>query len=93
MFITTPRNKKEFHNLLPYIDAFLFGINNYSVNFSNNFDLREIEEFNRTIKQNKKQIFVSLNKNMHNNDIEDIKEILTKLNELKIDGLFFMTLE
>lgn len=89
MFITTPRNKKEFNNLLPYIDAFLFGINNYSVNFSNNFDLTEIEEFNRIIKQNKKQIFVSLNKNMHNNDIEDIKEILTKLNELKIDGLFF----
>ena len=45
MFITTPRNKKEFNNLLPYIDAFLFGINDYSVNFSNSFTLKEIEEF------------------------------------------------
>lgn len=89
MFITTPRNKKEFNNLLPYIDAFLFGINDYSVNFSNSFTLKEIEEFNKIIKQNNKQIFISLNKNMHNSDIENIKEILVKLNDLNINGLFF----
>lgn len=87
--LTTPRSLNELNNLLPYTDAFLFGIEDFSVNFSNNFNLEQIKEFNKIIKKNNKQIFISTNKNMHNKDIETLKNILISLNELKIDGLLF----
>ena len=87
--LTTPRNKNELNKLLTYSDSFLFRLEGFSVNFANNFKLEQIKEFNKIIKQNNKQIFISLNKNMHNNDIKKVKEILLSLNELNINGLFF----
>lgn len=89
MILTTPRSIDELNNLLPYCNAFLFGIDGYSVNHINYFTVDEIKKINQIIKKNNKQIFISLNKNMHNSDIKEIKKILLFLNELHIDGLFF----
>lgn len=87
--LTTPRSKEELKELLNYSKAFLFGIKGLSVNLEVYFDLEQIKEFNEIIKNNNKKIFISLNKNMHNEDIIKLKELLLNLNELNIDGVFF----
>ena len=89
MLVTTPRNKEELVNLIDLYDAFIFGIKDYSVNLIETFTLEEIKTFNKIIKENNKEIFISLNKNMNNDDILNIKPILTELNKLNINGLFF----
>ena len=89
MLVTTPRSKEELNNILEEYDAFIFGVKDYSVNLINTFTLEEIKEFNRIIKDNNKQIFISLNKNMTNDDIENIQPILKELENIKIDGLLF----
>lgn len=87
--LTTPRSKEELKELLNYSKAFLFGIKGLSVNLEVYFDLEQIKEFNEIIKNNNKKIFISLNKNMHNEDIIKLKELLLNLNKLNIDGVFF----
>lgn len=87
--LTTPRSKEELKELINYSKAFLFGIKGLSVNLEVYFDLEQIKEFNEIIKNNNKKIFISLNKNMHNEDIIKLKELLLNLNELNIDGVFF----
>ena len=89
MLVTTPRSEKELINLINLYDAFIFGIKDYSVNIIETFTLEEIKKFNKIIKDNNKEIFINMNKNMNNSDIEKIKPILIELNNLNINGLFF----
>ena len=89
MILTSPRTIEELNNLLPYSDGFIIGINDYCVNINNGFSIEQIKQINKIIKENKKQIFININKNMNNQDIENIKLILKELNNLNIDGLLF----
>ena len=74
-------NKKELNN---DVDAYLLGIENLSVNMPIYFTLEEIKK----IKSNK-EIFISLNKNMHSNDLNLLEETLIELSKLNLKGIFF----
>lgn len=45
-----------------------------------------------SIKKNCKEVFVKINKNLFNDDIPKVRDILIKLNDLGIDGVFFYDL-
>lgn len=64
-------------------DAILLGINNYSVNTLNiNIDDLNLLNF-------KGELFISLNKNLMNEDLDIIEDILIKLNNYNIKGVFY----
>ncbi|MDD3453779.1 MAG: U32 family peptidase [Bacilli bacterium] len=77
--------KKHINKIIDHCDCILIGLKDFAIGFDDYFDLTEIEEL---IKSNK-EIFVSLNKNIHNNEIDDLKKILIKLNKLNIKGIFY----
>ncbi len=81
--IIIPNNKKMIDL---DCDALIFGIKDYSVNMPFYIDLEELEKIKKTTN---KEIFVSINKNIYNNEIDNLKKILLKLNELNIKGLFY----
>lgn len=66
-------------------DALLFGIKDLSIE-ENLITLDELENMNN------ENIFISLNKNMFNSDLELLESTLIKLNKLKIKGVFFYDL-
>ena len=74
-------NKKELNN---DVDAYLLGIENLSVNMPDYFTLEEIKNINID-----KEIFISLNKNMHSSDLSLLEETLIELSKLNIKGVFF----
>ena len=74
-------NKKELNN---DVDAYLLGIENLSVNMPIYFTLEEIKNI-----KSDKEIFISLNKNMHSNDLSLLEETLIELSKLNIKGIFF----
>ena len=74
-------NKKGFNN---EVDAYLLGIENLSVNMPIYFTLEEIKNINT-----EKEVFISLNKNMHSNDLKLLEETLIELSKLNIKGIFF----
>lgn len=81
-------NKKEEIN--NYCDGVILALKDYAVMGKYYYTLEEIEEI---IAKNKdKEIFVSLNKNFFNEDIEGLKEVLKKLEKMNIKGIFFYDL-
>jgi hypothetical protein len=74
-------NKKE---LTSDVDAYLLGIENLSVNMPVYFTLEEIKNIST-----EKEVFISLNKNMHSSDLKLLEETLIELSKLNIKGIFF----
>lgn len=70
-------------------DSYLLGIKDLSVNQSVYFDLNEIVEISKKLEKENKDLFISLNKNMHNSDLDLLEDTLLKLNEINIKGVFF----
>lgn len=67
-------------------DAFLLGIKDLSVNMNEYFTLEEIKQI---LKTTNKEIFISLNKNMHSKDLEKLEETLIDLEKLDIKAVMF----
>lgn len=86
--LVIPWNKEQITNTLPYTDAYLIGIKDLSVN-TTNYSKEETLEIINLLKENKKEIFISLNKNMHNKDLESLKEIMIWLEDKNINGIFY----
>lgn len=83
-----PGNKKQLNNTNN--DGMILSLKDYAVQSSKYFTIEEI----KTIKENNptKEIFVNINKNILNNDIEPIKKVLLELDRLNLTGIFFYDL-
>ena len=70
-------------------DGLVLPLKDYSVEYENYFSLDEIikirSEFN-------KDIFVVINRNFFNDDIDNLKDVLIKLDDIGITGIFFYDL-
>ena len=78
------KNLDKFINIC---DGIIVGIKDLSVNLPNYFSLEEIDLIIE--KLNQKEIFLSINKNMHNKDLPLLKETFEKLKGKHIDGIIF----
>ena len=66
-------------------DGIIVGVKGLSVNMPAYFELEDLKNID-------KEVFVCLNKNMHNSDIKYLKETLIKLNDYNIKGVIFYDL-
>ncbi len=82
------KSKNNLH--IENVDGLILSLENYSVQTINTYTKEEIKEI--TDKYNDKDIFVNLNKNIFNNEIDDLKETLLYLDSLNIKGIFFYDL-
>ena len=87
--IVMPSNKEEMLDLINDVDGFLIGLKDMSINMPTYFSLFDIKEINELLKEKNKILFVSLNRNFHNNDLKYLKEVLKEFEEYKIDGVFY----
>ncbi len=87
--ILMPKSSNEIKNTINLVDGYLIGIKNLSVNMPYEEKFETIIEDIKYIKQNNKKVFISLNKNMHNKDLELVEEYLIKLDNLDISGILF----
>lgn len=78
-------NILEFQN----IDGVIIGVKNFSwyVPFETSID--DLEEIVLKLKSAKKEIFISLNKLMYNEDIPLLKEYLLVIDKLNVDGIMY----
>lgn len=73
--------------LINKVDGFILGVKSLSVNLP--FYIENIEEVITYLKENNKEIFIGLNKNMHNSDLKYLKEILIKLDRIGVTGVIY----
>lgn len=81
---------KELSNYIDFCDVLLLGLENFSVLNSVSFSLDEI----RTIvnKYPNIDIFVKMDKNIFNDEIDEVGRVLKELEKMSIRGIFFYDL-
>lgn len=77
--------KKSFNDC----DAYLIGIKDLSINLPIYFNLDEVKEIKELVKSNNKELFVSLDKNMFEGDLDNLRNTLIELDKLDINGIFY----
>lgn len=83
-------NKNNLEELLnTKIDGLLLPIKDLSCNFDKYFT---IEEIKKVLNQTSKDIYVIINKIMHNNDLIKLEQTLINLNKLNIEKILFYDL-
>lgn len=82
--LVEPITKKKIYE---NVDGIILALKEYSVQSINYYSVEEIKE----IKNNNsdKEIFISINKNLMNEDIEPLKEILKEIDTIEVNGIFF----
>lgn len=66
-------------------DALIIGLKDFSVNMY----ALSFEEIENIIKDSNQDIFIGINKNIHNNEINELEKYLEKLSKLNIAGIFY----
>ena len=82
-------NKKRIDDYLNYTNSFIIGLKEFSVNYLE-FALEEIKEL--LGKYPHIELFISLNKNIFNKDLDKLEKVLIELSSLPISGLLFYDL-
>lgn len=75
--------------ILPKIDAVMIGIKDFSVNMPSYVTYEEFISIYNLCKEYNKEVFVVLNKNFHNKDLDNLKDIMFKLEQLDITGIVY----
>ena len=70
-------------------DGFILSLADYSVQSIKYYTLDEIKDITNNCD---KEIFIKINKNMFNKDIDKLKEILIELDKIEVSGIFFYDL-
>lgn len=83
-----PSNKNKLY--LDIVDGVILPLNDLAVESNIYFTLEEIEKISKNY--NDREIFVKINKNLMNNDIDKVRDALIKLDKLKVKGIFFYDL-
>lgn len=89
--IVKPNNIKNLDNYIKMgANAFFFGVKDFCVDITNEISIKDI--INIKNKYPDIDMFLSINRNMFNNDIDKLKKILIKIDNLNIKGIFFYDL-
>ena len=81
---------KEISNYIDSCDALLLGLENFSVLNSVTFSFNEIKEI---VKQYPKiEVFVKMDKNIFNSEVEEVRRVLLELEQMSVCGIFFYDL-
>lgn len=84
--ITIPTNIDEINKIKDMVDGFIIGIKDMCVNTNMVLNIDELYILNDF---NSKDIFISINKNLHNKDLITLEKILIELNKYDIKGVIY----
>lgn len=87
--IVMPSSLDMIKKMIDKFDAVMVGLESLSINMPTYYNYEEFLSIYNICKENKKEVFVALNKNMHNKDLDYLKEMMFKLDKLDIEGIMY----
>lgn len=81
---------KDISRYVGKCDAILLGLSNFSVLNSVTFSFDEIKEIVRQYP--KMEVFVKMDKNIFNSEVEEVRRVLLELEQMSVCGIFFYDL-
>lgn len=82
-----PSSIDEIKRTLNYSDAYLIGLKGFSINNNLCVSINHLNKLKTYI--GNKELFINLNKNFTNSDILKLKDVMVKLNNYNIKGIFY----
>ncbi len=67
------------------VSAYLVPINDFSINYTKTFSLKEVFSLTKT----EKEIFLIVNKNIHNSELGDLEKLLLEIENFGISGIVY----
>lgn len=71
---------------IDYVDGIILSLKDYSIGSNIYYDLDEIRKI---VNNTDKEIFINMNNNIMNSELDKLKDILKELDKLNISGIFF----
>ena len=90
MKVLVEKKKKKISNYVDCCDALLLGLENFSVLNSVTFSVDEIRKITKDYPDI--DVFVKMDKNLFNDEINDVRHVLQELEQMSIRGVFFYDL-
>ena len=87
MILIMPDNINQIKDNKNLYDGVILSIDKYSVNSRYALSINEIKDIIKIIPN--KEVFISINKNIENNELDELESILLSLNELNIKGVLY----
>lgn len=87
--IVIPTTVKQIYDLISFCDGYILNIKDLSINAPSYFELDELKDIIKYLKEKDKKVFINLNKNFHNDDLEKLENCLIDLKNLNIDGVLY----
>ena len=87
MILIMPDNINQITDNTKYYDGVILSVDKYSVNSRYTLSIDEIKDIIKIIPD--KEVFISINKNIENNELDEVESILLSLNELNIKGVLY----
>ena len=87
MILIMPDNVDQIKDNKNLYDGVILSIDKYSVNSRYTLSINEIKDIIKIIPN--KEVFISINKNIENNELDELESILLSLNELNIRGVLY----
>lgn len=84
-----PKSINQTKDLISNCDGVIVGLDKLCINMPNNFTKDELKQIIDICKYNKKEVFISLNKNMHNSDLDYLKEVLIEFDNYNVEGFIY----
>ncbi|MBQ9181289.1 MAG: U32 family peptidase [Bacilli bacterium] len=82
-----PSSIEQINRTFELTDGYILSLKNFSVNAPFYFEMSDIKKIINSLKN--KKIFISINKNIHENELDELKEYLNELSNLDIDGILY----
>lgn len=82
-------NCLELEVLSDKIDGYILSSYDYSINYNYQIEDSNLEKVVKYLKENKKEVIININKNIHNNMIGSLIEYLKLINTLEVDFVFY----
>ncbi|MDD3187051.1 MAG: U32 family peptidase [Bacilli bacterium] len=84
--VLVAKSIEQINKFKDLVDAFIIPIERLAVNYESYFSMENLYEIRRITK---KELFISLNKNMHNGEIESLKDTLLELEKMDVEGILY----
>lgn len=78
-------NLKQAKDIKDLVKAFIVPIKDYSINLGEGLDIADIKELQKL----NKEVFVLVNKNIHNNELDGLQKLLLNIEKLQVKGIIF----
>ena len=82
--LVLPNSLDDINILKDKVDGFIIGIEGLSIN--SNYNISDLSILNTIMD---KDIFIYMDKNLHNNDLENVRDILIELDNYNIKGVLY----